>query len=57
MAQAHYSPLMSSGLFAGPIDTIGIGNPMPPQVDMKKTSGLGNTSSDFVDQTPGSGDI
>lgn len=57
MAQAHYSPLMSSGLFAGPLDTIGIGNPIPPQVDMKKTSGLGNTSSDFVDQTPGSGDI
>lgn len=57
MAQAHYSPLMSSGLFASPLNTMGIGNPMSPQVDMKQTSGLGNTSSDFVDQTPGSGDI
>jgi hypothetical protein len=57
MAQARYSPLTGSGLFAGPFNTMGIGNPMPPQVDMKQTSGIGNTSSDFVDQTPGSGDI
>ena len=57
MAQAKYSPLTSCGLFAGPANTMGIGNPMPPQAEMKQTVGIGDTGSDFIEQTPGSGDI
>lgn len=57
MAQAKFSPLTGSGLFAGPANTMGIGNPMPPQAEMKQTIGIGSTGSDFIEQVPGSGDI
>lgn len=56
MAQAKYSPLTSSGLFCGPGNTLGIGNPMPPQTETEDTVGIGNDGSDFEEQEPGSGD-
>jgi hypothetical protein len=57
MAQAKYSPLLSCGLFCTPLNTIGIGNPMTPQAKVKKTTGIGDTGKDFVDQEEGSGDL
>ena len=56
MAQARYTPLTSSGLFAGPSNTLGLGNPMMPQVDVEQTTGIGDTGKDFTEQEPGSGD-
>lgn len=56
MAQARYCARVASGLYAGPGNTLGLGNPMPPQVDMEETVGIGDTSKDFAEQIPGSGD-
>lgn len=56
MAQAKYTPLSASGLFACPGNTLGLGNPMPPQAEMEETVGVGDTGKDFTEQDPGSGD-
>lgn len=57
MAQARYSGLIASGLLAGPLNTMGMGNPKMPEGKCKKTSGIGDTGKDFVNQEPGSGDL
>ena len=57
MAQAKQSPLFSSGLYCGPLNTLGMGNPQAPETDYKKTSGIGDTAKDFHNQEEGSGDL
>lgn len=57
MAQARYSGLIASGLFAGPLNTMGMGNPQAPEGNCKQTSGIGDTAADFHSQEPGSGDL
>ncbi len=57
MAQAKNCGLISSGLYSGPTNTMGMGNPQPPEGKCDKTAGIGDTAADFHDQEAGSGDL
>lgn len=57
MAQARYSGLTASGLFCGPGNTMGMGNPQAPEGKCEQTIGIGDTAADFHNQEAGSGDL
>jgi hypothetical protein len=57
MAQARYSGLTASGLYAFPSNTMGIGNPQMPDGKCEQTTGIGDTAADFHKQEAGSGDL
>lgn len=57
MAQAKYSPLLASGMFATPYNTMCMGNPMAPQPDTVTVCGHETLCDNFDCQAPGSGDI
>lgn len=60
--EAQQSPSVSidGGIYATPLNTLGIGNPMMPQANgFQQTTGIGNTGADFHNPLyqRGSGDI
>ena len=60
--EAQQSPAasMDGGIYATPLNTLGIGNPMMPQANgFQQTTGIGNTGADFHNPLyqRGSGDI
>lgn len=60
--EAQQAPGVSidGGIYATPLNTLGIGNPMMPQANgFERTTGIGNTGADFHSLTyqRGSGDI
>ena len=60
--EAQQSPAASidGGIYATPLNTLGIGNPMMPQANgFERTAGIGNTGADFHNPLyqRGSGDI
>lgn len=59
-AQQSPSASIDGGIYATPLNTLGIGNPMMPQANsFQQTTGIGNTGADFHNPLyqRGSGDI
>jgi hypothetical protein len=59
-AQQSPSASIDGGIYATPLNTLGIGNPMMPQANgFERTAGIGNTGADFHNPLyqRGSGDI
>jgi hypothetical protein len=59
-AQQSPSTSIDGGIYATPLNTLGIGNPMMPQANgFERTTGIGNTGADFHNPLyqRGSGDI